>query len=115
LRALVVVALLGGGCHVLLDPCENELVARMPSPDGRHDAVVFIRDCGATTGFSTQLSITAPGKVPHQAGTTFIVDDKVDVHATWQSARSLRITFPASAHVLRREPRAGDIAISYAP
>lgn len=37
--------------------CGNEIYGEYPSPNGRLKAVVFQRDCGATTGFSTQISI----------------------------------------------------------
>jgi len=48
-------ALIGlGGCS---DACRNTVVDRALSPDGMHAAVLFERDCGATTGFSTQVSV----------------------------------------------------------
>jgi hypothetical protein len=36
-------------------------ISRIPSPDGKIEAVIFERDCGATTGFSTQISILHKG------------------------------------------------------
>jgi hypothetical protein len=39
--------------------CGNYVVAEKISPDGRRKVVVFQRDCGATTGFSTQVSLFA--------------------------------------------------------
>lgn len=41
----------------LPDLCGNAVLAEYPSPNGRLKAVVFERDCGATTDFSTQISI----------------------------------------------------------
>jgi hypothetical protein len=37
--------------------CGNEVYSQVLSPDGKHKAIVFQRDCGATIGFSTQISI----------------------------------------------------------
>jgi hypothetical protein len=37
--------------------CANEVLSQTVSPDAKMKAVVFQRDCGATTGFSTQVSI----------------------------------------------------------
>lgn len=37
--------------------CGNTVVADLRSPDGQHRAVLFERNCGATTGFSAQVSI----------------------------------------------------------
>ena len=37
--------------------CGNDIYSETLSPDGELKAVIFQRDCGATTGFSTQVSI----------------------------------------------------------
>src|SRR5262245_35356226 len=37
--------------------CGNDVVAELPSPDGKYKAVVFVRDCGATTTWSTHVSV----------------------------------------------------------
>jgi hypothetical protein len=37
--------------------CGNAVLQDLPSPEGRRHAVVFTRDCGATTAFSTQVSV----------------------------------------------------------
>jgi hypothetical protein len=37
--------------------CGNQLYQEVLSPDNKYKAVVFQRDCGATTGFSTRVSI----------------------------------------------------------
>lgn len=47
------------GCS---DMCANRVIRSVVAPDGRHAAVVFERNCGATTGFSTQISILEPGE-----------------------------------------------------
>jgi hypothetical protein len=57
------------------DPCANTVVARATSPDGAREAVLFQRDCGATTGFSTQISVLAPGEKPSGGGNVFAADD----------------------------------------
>jgi len=45
------------------------------SPEGTYKAVVFQRDCGATTGFSTQISVLKMNKkVPNKSGNLFIAD-----------------------------------------
>jgi len=37
--------------------CGNEVFSVVVSPNKKHKAVLFQRDCGATTEFSTQISI----------------------------------------------------------
>jgi hypothetical protein len=39
------------------DMCKNIVYKEYASPNAQLKAVVFARDCGATTGFSTQVSI----------------------------------------------------------
>ena len=53
--------LLAIGCTACVDPCGNEILSEMRSPDGRLKFIVFQRDCGATTAFSTQVSIIPSG------------------------------------------------------
>ena len=51
------------------------MVKRIVAPDGQHKAELFQRDCGATTGFSTQISITATGEKLSGEGNAFRADD----------------------------------------
>ena len=56
---LLTLALIAGtvACINIAAGCGNDLVKEVPSPNGKMKAVVFQRDCGATTGFSTQISL----------------------------------------------------------
>ena len=59
------------GCS---DMCANEVLADVPSPDGRKHAIVFERDCGATTDFSKQVSILPVGRAVSDNGNVFVAD-----------------------------------------
>jgi hypothetical protein len=41
----------------LVPLCSDEIVAEGISPNGNHKAVIFVRNCGATTDFSSQVAI----------------------------------------------------------
>ena len=57
--------------------CGNEVLQELPSPGAPLVAVVFRRDCGATTDVSTQLSILARGAtLQNRAGNVFVADSK---------------------------------------
>lgn len=43
--------------NLLKGGCANEIYSEVESPGNKYKAVAFLRDCGATTGFSTQISI----------------------------------------------------------
>ncbi len=55
--------------------CANSILEEIPSPDNKYKIVIFTRDCGATTGFSTQVSVIARDKdLRNKPGNIFIVD-----------------------------------------
>lgn len=60
-----------GGCS---NGCGNRVISRADAPDGLHTAVMFQRDCGATTGFSTQISVLKAGAEPSDGGNAFRAD-----------------------------------------
>lgn len=61
------------------DMCRNQIVEEAQSPDRKFKAVIFTRDCGATTGYSTQLSILENADhLENESGNTFILSDKVN-------------------------------------
>lgn len=70
---LALLALPVSGCLAI--PCGNEIVRVEPSPGGRYDAVLFQRSCGATTGFTTQISVLPRGGRPTGSGNAFVADD----------------------------------------
>jgi hypothetical protein len=81
--ALIAVVLLTCGvairraCTAVRDGmCANQVLQEVRSPSGKNKVVVFQRDCGATTGFSTQASILPSTEaLPHAAGNVFVADD----------------------------------------
>ena len=69
LAAAVVGFLLLVACD---DLCGNDKLAEYPSPDRKWKVVVFQRDCGATTGLSTQAALLPLGDVwPNRSGNIF--------------------------------------------
>jgi len=107
------------------DPCANEEIQTITSPDGKHKAIVFQRDCGATTGFSTQVSLLRfSDRLPKSAGNTFIADTDhgkapagpgggPDVNAQWTSGNELVVKYDKRARVFRFEESVGGVTIRY--
>lgn len=70
------VAIGSSGCLDISDTCGNDIFGEYPSPNGKLKAVVFERDCGATTPFSTQVSlIERDQKLENVPGNAFIGSD----------------------------------------
>jgi hypothetical protein len=79
-------------------------------------AVVFHRECGATVGANTQVSvIPLASALPNEPGNIAIVDGKLAVHVKWTSEGALQVHGLGSGRVFKREERVDGIAIRYEP
>lgn len=90
--------------------CGNTVGQTVVSPDGQLQAVVFERDCGATTGFSTQVSILRANQpLPNEGGSVFVTDapDASALPVVWTGARTLQIQYPAQTKVFYQATAAG--------
>jgi hypothetical protein len=106
------IAALLSGCGL----CNNDEQFRVASPDAALEAVIFQRDCGATTGFSTQISIVTKGtKLPTGGGNLFVADTDhgkspaaswggPDVEVVWASKRIIRVVTHRDARIFHKEP-----------
>src|SRR5512132_2629104 len=122
-RLLVIMLLLATSSCAFADPCGNKVISDARSPDGRMTAIVFERDCGATTDFSTQVSIlaaddplvTAPTLLRStKSGNVFVADTDDGtapagagggpvVEVAWLGPKRVRIAHDARARVFRAE------------
>jgi hypothetical protein len=108
----------------------TEVVGDVPSPDGKWDVVLMVRNAGATTDYSTQLSVVPAGRplsreiAMCRPGNVFIADGNhgavavndrgfMHVDVLWQSPNLVVITFPPSAHVFKQERRFQSLTINY--
>lgn len=123
MRAMLVAtfSLTLGACG---DACSNEIVARVASPDENREAVMFQRDCGATTGFSTQVSILEKGEPLLGSGNTFRADDGHGAAKTgpwggswaemeWLASDRLLIRYAAESRLFEQDESVSGVAISY--
>ena len=109
------------GCS---DDCVNSAISRADAPDGQHSAVMFQRDCGASTSFSTQISVLAQGEQPNEGGNIFIADDDHGVAATgewggpwadvrWLAHDHLLIRYANKSRLFKQERQGSDVKIGY--
>lgn len=109
------------------DMCGNLVLQQVAAPDGKHKAVVFTRNCGATTDFSAQVSVIDAGAgAPSGAGNVFGCDSNHGaapsaqaggpfVAVKWLDARTLRVIYDHRDRVFQAETCVGDVAVVYAP
>ncbi len=93
------------GCSL----CGNQIGYEEKSPSGKLRAVAFERDCGATTGSTTQISILPNNQeLPNEPGNVFIADGDLRIGIKWEAKDKLVITYPRGAKVrLKRETQSG--------
>jgi hypothetical protein len=104
--------------------CANTIVADLSAPDGQHRAVTFDRDCGATTGTSTHVSVLTPGEALEGGGNILAIDGAFGpgrlasgqgqaLQVRWLNPRTLEIHYDARARTFVRTPQRGEIAVHY--
>ena len=94
--------------------CGNDIGYEQLSPDGKTKAVAFERDCGATTGFSTQVSVLPSGKkLPNEAGNIFAADGNLKIRLEWDANDKLLVRYPVSARVFFKKDSEAGISIRF--
>jgi len=109
------------GCS---DGCSNTTVSELESPDGLHRAILFQRGCGATTGFSTQISIVAADDRLSGGGNVFVADDDNSIakatawggpwaEMAWEAPDRLHVNHDRRARIFVQNHSVSDVRISY--
>jgi hypothetical protein len=120
--------LLGGGLVLLVlcggllvwafpgidDICANEPLQTSLSPDKKLKAVLFRRDCGATTTPSTHVSILpATDELPNEAGNVCVQGGEPLVNVRWVGDRHLNISSSSAAAVFLRDSEHEGVRITF--
>ncbi|MGH7027640.1 hypothetical protein [Brevundimonas sp.] len=117
----VLIAFIAAGCS---NGCGNNILANVASPNGNLSAVVFERSCGATTGYSTQVSVLPSGSLPSSAGNAFVADTDGRAAAfdasgapwaevVWVGDDRLTVRHDAEARVFTQNREVSGVQISY--
>jgi hypothetical protein len=99
--------------------CENTIASRASSPDGKKIAIVFERDCGATTGLSTHVSlIDNTNQLDDEHGNVFVADKGrgprgPSVETRWADSPSLIVSHDKTARIFKAVTKVGPVAITY--
>ncbi len=105
--------------------CKNGIVSEISSPDGMFKAVIFQRDCGATTGFSTQVSVLRISRsLPDDNGNIFVADTNhgrarsaawggPEAKVYWENSRKLIIEHQIMTRVFKAEKQIDGVVVEY--
>lgn len=106
------------------DMCGNKIISEIPSPDLKLKAVIFTRNCGATTGFSTQVSLIPITENLSNTGGNILTTSSngkapiwkhggIPVEVNWESKERLKISYHRGAETFTKEVNFQGITIIY--
>jgi hypothetical protein len=100
--------------HSLSGLCGNTVIEEVASPSGSMKAVLFERSCGATTGFSSQLSVVdADASLRNVGGNTFVAEGYPEGYSLrWLDDSTLEVA-GVKGQVFKRESRVLGVEIRY--
>jgi hypothetical protein len=112
------VVLLSFSAFALSDMCGNKVLWAQWSPDKTHQAAVFVRDCGATTGYSFHVALIGRGNDVLETGNVTIFDGAepgVDPRpmVKWLANDKLQVTTRQSVRFFKREQNVSRVTINY--
>lgn len=103
------------GAADLLAGCGNEVVRSVISPSGSKTAIAFVRDCGATTGYSTQVSVVHGRKSEVTgSGNVLIVEGRPELEMRWTSDSEILVSRPGPGRIFKQEEQLSGTTIKYA-
>lgn len=111
----VLAAIFTGALHFALsDMCRNTVISSTVSPDGNWNAVLFERNCGTTTDYSTQISLLNRDKtLGDETGNLFISEGYPNDYAIrWVSNTSLLIS-GVKGQIIKQEYGTGGVDVRY--
>src|SRR5262245_6593107 len=112
-------------CAPALSTCGNQVLADLPSPDNSKRAVIFVRNCGATTRLNTHISLVqATSPLANEAGNTFVAetgaeedlvraDGNSSISVQWLGASKLQVNRPRDIRVFREELEVSGVTLDY--
>jgi hypothetical protein len=110
---------------VACSTCANRVLEEFRAPGGKNKVVIFERDCGATTGYGTHVSLVRSNAAPPTAGGNILVLDDghgaapsnrlgvVPLEVAWVSDASVVVRYPKGARVFRQRDALSGVQIKY--
>jgi hypothetical protein len=102
---LIVVLLLFA--FAFLDLCGTDIIKEVSSPDGLYNLTIYQTDCGATTGFTTRISIAPSHKgLLDKSGNIMTLDGHPDwtiKDIKWNNVDNITIEYNTESKVISRK------------
>ena len=104
-------------------PCDVELSRQVPSPSGQHSAVVFTKDCGATTRSTIGVAVVEASRtgIPDTQFVAFVMEDSAggekpfsdSAIPEWDSDSVLVVRYTHRGRTFRTTARIGSVRVNY--
>ena len=112
IRIVVIGSLLMAASYSVYSCSYNTIEKSIESPDHRYVVFLFIRDLGATTKASHQVSIYPKGKtLGDSGGNVFVTYGRADIE--WSKQDELQIRILKREHIFKQETSYKDVTIKY--
>jgi len=77
------------------ESCKSVGNTRLPSPDGRHEVLLFVRVCGEQASGEVEI-VAKGGPVPDRAGNVDVPGHPIRVSARWDSNDVVLLEIPGT-------------------
>jgi hypothetical protein len=114
---LLMLGIILQGCIVVpLFDCQDVIKFETMSPDGKYIATLFVRNCGATTSFSTSVNLRSKSeKFSGDEGRILIIKGRPQIKIAWDDNMKLHFECDECEknNIFKQETSWKDITISY--
>tara|TARA_R110001606_G_scaffold334962_1_gene482948 strand:- start:12 stop:407 length:396 start_codon:yes stop_codon:yes gene_type:complete len=102
-----------GSIFSSVDMCGNTIIETKFSPNQNNKIVLFHRSCGATTGFSTQVSILEKDNDLENENSAILIIDKDSLDIKWINDDEVSIEINKNSEVFKKQNHFNGIKINY--
>jgi hypothetical protein len=97
--------------------CNDEIQQRTSSPDGKRVAIIYVRDCGATTSARLLVNLQDPkDEKPRSGDVVFVVKHAHPVTVSWEGNETLVINcIGCDNEIEKKVAQHGIVRINYKP
>ena len=95
--------------------CDDELLKEVKSHNQERVATAYVRNCGATTGYATQVTVRWTSSSPESTDLVFSVDSKREIQIEWLDDLTLIVRCPncSENQVYKRVVKQGKVEIKF--
>jgi hypothetical protein len=95
--------------------CETTVWRELQAPSANKVAIVFSKDCGATTPLNTQVAIAAADGIHLRDDLEpfAVVHGRHDLELTWLDDRTIQVVLPLGETIYRQDKVMNEVSIRY--